>query len=114
MKQTSHMYVRVGLLCLDSVDVHVPLYLPVSTQHVVVCNCVKCKERYNSVSQNNLTQPFFYSKLFIFLSIDLGGAFGTAKAGSGLMAMGIRSPELLMKNIIPVVMAGVLGIYGLM
>ena len=29
------------------------------------------------------------------------------------MAMGIRSPELLMKNIIPVVMAGVLGIYGL-
>ena len=27
--------------------------------------------------------------------------------------MGIRSPELLMKNIIPVVMAGVLGIYGL-
>jgi len=27
--------------------------------------------------------------------------------------MGIRSPHLLMKNIIPVVMAGVLGIYGL-
>mmetsp|Transcript_12866 Transcript_12866/g.16805 ORF Transcript_12866/g.16805 Transcript_12866/m.16805 type:complete len:204 (+) Transcript_12866:95-706(+) len=44
---------------------------------------------------------------------NLGGAFGTAKAGQGIMAMGIRSPELLMKNIIPVVMAGVLGIYGL-
>lgn len=29
------------------------------------------------------------------------------------MAMGLRSPELLMKNLIPVVMAGVLGIYGL-
>lgn len=29
------------------------------------------------------------------------------------MALGIRSPDLLMKNIIPVVMAGVLGIYGL-
>jgi V-type H+-transporting ATPase proteolipid subunit len=29
------------------------------------------------------------------------------------MAMGVNSPELLMKNIIPVVMAGVLGIYGL-
>lgn len=29
------------------------------------------------------------------------------------MAMGVRSPELLMKNVIPVVMAGVLGIYGL-
>ena len=34
-------------------------------------------------------------------------------AGRGLMAMGIRSPHLIMKNIIPVVMAGVLGIYGL-
>jgi V-type H+-transporting ATPase 16kDa proteolipid subunit len=29
------------------------------------------------------------------------------------MAMGIHSPEMIMKNIIPVVMAGVLGIYGL-
>jgi len=44
---------------------------------------------------------------------NLGGAYGTAKAGLGLMSMGVRSPELIMKNIIPVVMAGVLGIYGL-
>lgn len=44
---------------------------------------------------------------------NLGGAYGTARAGIGIMAMGIRSPELVMKNIIPVVMAGVLGIYGL-
>lgn len=43
----------------------------------------------------------------------MGGAYGTAKAGQGLMAMGVRSPELLMQNIIPIVMAGVLGIYGL-
>mmetsp|Transcript_17517 Transcript_17517/g.20276 ORF Transcript_17517/g.20276 Transcript_17517/m.20276 type:complete len:81 (-) Transcript_17517:3-245(-) len=42
---------------------------------------------------------------------NIGGAFGTAKAGQGIMAMGIRSPELLMKNIIPVVMAGGLGIF---
>ena len=45
--------------------------------------------------------------------LDIGGAYGTARAGEGIMAMGIRSPELLMKNIIPVVMAGVLGIYGM-
>lgn len=44
---------------------------------------------------------------------NIGGAYGTAKAGLGIMTMGVRSPELLMKNIIPVVMAGVLGIYGL-
>ena len=47
------------------------------------------------------------------LFADIGGAYGTARAGTGIMALGIRSPELLMKNIIPVVMAGVLGIYGL-
>jgi V-type H+-transporting ATPase proteolipid subunit len=50
--------------------------------------------------------------LSLFL-LDFGGAYGTAKAGLGIMSMGIRSPELLMRNIIPVVMAGVLGIYGL-
>jgi V-type H+-transporting ATPase proteolipid subunit len=50
---------------------------------------------------------------FFLLVKDFGGAYGTAKAGLGIMSMGIRSPELLMRNIIPVVMAGVLGIYGL-
>jgi V-type H+-transporting ATPase proteolipid subunit len=51
--------------------------------------------------------------IFSFSEPDIGSAYGTAKAGVGIMAMGVRSPELLMKNIIPVVMAGVLGIYGL-
>ena len=51
--------------------------------------------------------------LCLHFFVDIGGAYGTARAGQGIMAMGIRSPELLMKNIIPVVMAGVLGIYGM-
>ena len=29
------------------------------------------------------------------------------------MSMGVMNPEMVMKNIIPVVMAGILGIYGL-
>jgi V-type H+-transporting ATPase proteolipid subunit len=29
------------------------------------------------------------------------------------MALGITCPDLVMKNVIPVIMAGVLGIYGL-
>ncbi len=56
------------------------------------------------------SSPFSFRHVFQ----DLGGAYGTMRAGQGMMAMGIRSPDLLMKNIIPVVMAGVLGIYGLM
>ena len=51
--------------------------------------------------------------VIIHTHTDLGGAYGTAKAGQGMMALGVRSPHLLIKNIIPVVMAGVLGIYGL-
>ncbi|KAI8104713.1 hypothetical protein M9434_003266 [Picochlorum sp. BPE23] len=42
-----------------------------------------------------------------------GAAYGTAKSGVGIAAMGVMRPELVMKSIIPVVMAGVLGIYGL-
>merc|ERR1719357_2478277 len=42
-----------------------------------------------------------------------GAAYGTAKSGVGLSSMGIMNPSQIMKNLIPVVMAGVLGIYGL-
>ena len=42
-----------------------------------------------------------------------GAAYGTAKSGVGIASMGVMRPELVMKSIIPVVMAGVLGIYGL-
>ena len=40
-------------------------------------------------------------------------AYGTAKSGVGVAAMGVMRPELVMKSIVPVVMAGILGIYGL-
>merc|ERR1712151_1075905 len=43
----------------------------------------------------------------------LGAADGTAKSGVGVSAMGVQHPGLVMKCIIPVVMAGVPGIYGL-
>eukprot|EP00494_Astrolonche_serrata_P031725 UN31994 len=44
---------------------------------------------------------------------NLGAAYGTAKSGVGIASMGVMHPELVMRNMIPVVMAGVLGIYGL-
>jgi V-type H+-transporting ATPase 16kDa proteolipid subunit len=43
----------------------------------------------------------------------MGAAYGTAKSGVGVASMGVMWPELVMKSIVPVVMAGVLGIYGL-
>merc|ERR1711981_491191 len=43
----------------------------------------------------------------------LGAAYGTAKSGVGVANMGVLHPGMVMKSIIPVVMAGVIGIYGL-
>ncbi|CAL8133529.1 unnamed protein product [Orchesella dallaii] len=42
-----------------------------------------------------------------------GAAYGTARAGVGIAAVAVMRPELIMKSIIPVVMAGILAIYGL-
>ncbi|XP_063233165.1 V-type proton ATPase 16 kDa proteolipid subunit c-like [Bacillus rossius redtenbacheri] len=44
---------------------------------------------------------------------SLGAAYGTAKSGVGISAMAVMRPELIMKSIIPVVMAGIIAIYGL-
>jgi V-type H+-transporting ATPase proteolipid subunit len=42
-----------------------------------------------------------------------GSAWGTWRAGLGVCHMGIDHPAGIIKNIVPIVMAGVLGIYGL-
>jgi len=44
---------------------------------------------------------------------NLGAAYGTAKSGVGLASMGVFKPDAVMRNIVAVIMAGVLGIYGL-
>ena len=44
---------------------------------------------------------------------NLGAAFGTAKSGVGIMSMGVLKPDKIIKSVIPVIMAGILGIYGL-
>jgi len=44
---------------------------------------------------------------------NIGAAYGTGKSGMGISSLGVTKPELVMKSIVPVVMAGVLGIYGL-
>ena len=59
--------------------------------------------------------PFFgfmgVSSAVVFA--NMGAAYGTLKSGVGITSMGTVNSEAVMKNIIPVVMAGVLGIYGL-
>jgi len=42
-----------------------------------------------------------------------GASYGTAKSGVGISAMSVLRPDMMMKCCIPVVMAGIIGIYGL-
>ena len=44
---------------------------------------------------------------------NLGAAYGTYKSGVGICHLGILRPEKIIKSVIPVIMAGILGIYGL-
>lgn len=53
------------------------------------------------------------SQIFFINYLDLGAAYGTAKSGVGICSMGVLRPNLIFKSIIPVIMAGILGIYGL-
>eukprot|EP01084_Bolivina_argentea_P179219 309707_1 len=59
---------------------------------------------------------FFFAFIGVASAIvfsNMGAAYGTAKSGVGISSMGVMNPQLVMRNMIPVVMAGVLGIYGL-
>ncbi len=59
--------------------------------------------------------PFFgamgCTAAIVFTSF--GAAFGTARSGVGISAMGVLRPDLIVRNVVPVVMAGIIAIYGL-
>lgn len=44
---------------------------------------------------------------------SIGAAYGTAKAGIGIAGVGQFDPGLIMKSLIPVVMSGIIAVYGL-
>lgn len=64
---------------------------------------------------NPIYAPFFgvmgASAAVVFSA--LGAAYGTAKSGTGIAAMSVMRPDLIMRAMMPVVMAGILAIYGL-
>jgi len=59
--------------------------------------------------------PFFgfagVASAMVFSTV--GAAFGTSKAGIGIAGIGTFKPELIMKSLIPVVMSGIIAVYGL-
>merc|ERR1712183_1242454 len=64
----------------------------------------------------NNSQAYFFGYMGIASALvfaNLGAAYGTAKSGVGICSTGVLNPDAIFKNVIPVVMAGILGIYGL-
>ncbi|CAL5975022.1 V-type_proton ATPase proteolipid subunit [Hexamita inflata] len=55
----------------------------------------------------------FFGMFFSVTFASFGSAFGTAKAGAGMATGGLINPGPLTKLTLPVIMAGVLSIYGL-
>lgn len=43
---------------------------------------------------------------------NLGASYGTAKAGVGIASLGVIDSSKITKSLIPIIMAGILGIYG--
>merc|ERR1712127_1063331 len=70
--------------------------------------------RMSITPERPIYSPFFSvmgaTSAMVFSS--MGAAYGTAKSGVGIAAMAIMKPELIMKSVVPVVMAGILAIYG--
>ena len=44
---------------------------------------------------------------------NAGAAYGTAKSSIGIANLGMVEPNKIFKALIPIIMAGILGIYGL-
>src|SRR5579859_1615203 len=55
----------------------------------------------------------FLGKSTVLIYLGFGAAYGTAKSGVGICSMGVLRPDLIIKNVVPVIMAGIIGIYGL-
>ena len=60
--------------------------------------------------------PCFFAYMGIACALvfaNLGAAYGTAKSGVGICAMGIMKPTSIIKGVIPVIMAGIFCVYCL-
>ena len=71
---------------------------------------------YMLVVYGDPNQALFFGGMGIVSALvfgNMGAAYGTAKSGVGICSVAVLKPELIIKSIIPVVMAGILGIYGL-
>ena len=61
------------------------------------------------------SSPYFFAYMGIAAALvfaNLGSSYGTAKAGVGIASLSVIDSSKVLKSMIPVIMAGILGIYG--
>jgi V-type H+-transporting ATPase proteolipid subunit len=59
--------------------------------------------------------PYFFAYMGVASALvfaNLGAAYGTAKSGVGIASLGVIDSSKVLKGLIPIIMAGILGIYG--
>jgi V-type H+-transporting ATPase proteolipid subunit len=60
--------------------------------------------------------PYFFAYMGVTSALvfaNLGASYGTAKAGVGISSLGVIDGSKVFKGLIPIIMAGILGIYGI-
>merc|ERR1719331_769670 len=60
--------------------------------------------------------PYFFAYMGVASALvfaNLGASYGTAKAGVGIASLGVIDASKVFKALIPIIMAGILGIYGI-
>ncbi|CAE6489847.1 unnamed protein product [Rhizoctonia solani] len=67
-----------------------------------VASAIEYLNRHDNVTKNC---PWY--------GIAVGAAYGTSKSGIGITGLGTFRPDLIMKSLIPVVMSGIIAVYGL-
>jgi len=60
--------------------------------------------------------PYFFGYMGVASALifaNLGASYGTAKAGVGIASLGVIDGSKIFRSLIPIIMAGILGIYGI-
>jgi F0F1-type ATP synthase membrane subunit c/vacuolar-type H+-ATPase subunit K len=70
--------------------------------HVIVAKLTRCV----------LFHRGYMGTALCIIFANWGAAWGTWRSGQGLCAMGVNHPNGIIKNLVAISMAGVLGIYG--
>merc|ERR1719272_798067 len=74
-------------------------------------NVFECNQQAESINQYTFFGFMGLASALVFA--NLGAAYGTAKSGVGVCSIGVLRNDLIFKSLIAGIMAGILGIYGL-